>query len=531
MYDLILRDAQIIDGKCTQSFNGDIAVSDGIIQEIAPAISAAAARELFLDGNIAAPGFIDIHTHSEMVPFVRQTRPRSKLFQGVTTEIVGNCGISSFPLSDKFYQEICDFYYAVVPNSVESIPLTDYNTRQYAAHLMRSTPCTNYGVLIGHGTLRGSVMGFGMASPTGEQLCEMEAVLDRELSMGAFGMSLGLIYPPSSFSQQEELIALAKVLRRHDAILAVHMRNEGPGVFQAVDEMLGVARLSGVRLQISHLKLMGKQQWGRSAALLQKIECARSTGVQVTCDQYPYPASSTGLSALAPDWALDGGVRALIKRLQAPSPQLLSDIEAEMERRGGADCVMIVSTHGVRRDAEGKTLAQLAAAHRTTAQQQAVQLLLACEGAVNCIYFSMDQKDVNTIMRDLNIAVASDGGSYAYDEQTRKNRLHPRNFGTFPRFFQTVREQKLLTPEQAVYKVSGLPAKILGLPDRGVLEVGKIADLTIFNWSEIADRCTYLEPVVKPKGILHVLVRGVPVLENGLETGACPGSILLHQVP
>ena len=234
---------------------------------------------------------------------------------------------------------------------------------------------------------------------------------------------------------------------------------------------------------------------------------------------------------MAPGWALDGGVHALIERLQRPSQQLLDDIGAEMSRRGGADCVMIVSTHGVRRDAEGKTLAQLAVEYQTTVLQQAAQLLLECSGTVNCIYFSMEQKDVNTIMRDLNIAVASDGCSYDYDEQTRSNRLHPRNFGTFPRFFQTVREQKLLTPEQAVYKVSGLPAKILGLSDRGVLEAGKVADLTIFNWNEIADCCTYLDPVVKPKGILHVLVRGVPVIENGAETGKRPGSILLHQVP
>lgn len=528
MYDLILRDARIIDGKSTDSFNGDIAVSDGIIQEIAPKINAPAARELFLNGNIAAPGFIDIHTHSELVPFNRQTRPRSKLFQGVTTEIVGNCGISSFPLNDMLYQQICDFYYAMVPNSAEPIPLTDYNTEQYAAHIRRSAPCINYGVLIGHGTLRGSVMGFGMEPPTKEQLHQMEEVLDRELSMGAFGMSLGLIYPPSSFSHQEELVALAKVLWHHDAILAVHMRNEGPRVFQAADEMLNIARLSGVRLQISHLKLMGKQQWGRSSELLEKIERARQDGLQVTCDQYPYPASSTGLSALVPGWALDGGVHALIQRLQPPSRQLLDGIEAEMERRGGADCVMIVSTHGVRRDVEGKTLAQLAAEYQTTAPQQAARLLSECSGAVNCIYFSMDQKDVNTIMRDLNIAVASDGCSYDYDEQTRSNRLHPRSFGTFPRFFQTVREQQLLTPEQAVYKATGLPAKILGLSDRGVLEVGKVADLTIFNWNEIVDCCTYLDPVIQPKGILHVLVGGVPVLENGAETGNRPGSVLLH---
>ena len=529
MYDLILRNARIIDGKGQGSFDGDIAISNGVIREIAPGIDASAARELFLDGKIAAPGFIDIHTHSELSPFAQRKRPLSKLFQGVTTEIVGNCGISSYPLNDRFYQEICDFYYSTVPGAAEQLPLTDYNTEQYAAHVIRSAPRINYGALIGHGTLRGAVMGFGMEEPTEDQLRQMEAVLDRELSMGAFGMSLGLIYPPSSFSRQEELTALARVLRHHDAILAVHLRNEGPHVFEALGEMLEIARLSGVRLQISHFKLMGKQQWGRSGELLAVVERARREGVAVTCDQYPYAASSTGLSALAPGWAHDGGVHALVKRMQPPSQKLLDDIETEMERRGGADCVMVVSTHGVRRDAEGKTLAQLAAEHGTTARQQAAQLLAECGGTVNCIYFSMDQNDVHTIMRDLNIAVASDGCSYDYDEQTRGNRLHPRNFGTFPRFFQTVREQKLLTPEQAVYKVSGLPAKILGLSDRGVLEVGKIADLTVFDWEEITDCCTFLDPVARPKGILHVLVKGIPVLENGAETGYCPGTMLLHR--
>ncbi len=529
MVDLILRNARVVDGKKTPPFLADLAIEGGIIREIAPGITRPALHELSVNGRMVAPGFIDIHTHSETVLFSQSTRPRSKLFQGVTTELVGNCGISSFPLSDAFYNELCDFYRTTVPNTAEPVALTDYNTAQYAEHVLRCDPSTNYGVLIGHGTLRGCVMGFGMERPTDRQLAQMEAVLERELTMGAFGMSLGLIYPPSSFSEQRELLALAKVLRRHHAILAVHMRNEGPFVFQAIDEMLEIARQSGVHLQISHLKLMGKEQWGQAEALLKKLTDARDEGIAVTCDQYPYPASSTGLSALAPDWALDGGVHALVERLREPSPQLLEELGAEMERRGGADCVMVVFTHGHCPEAEGKTIAQLAATENATPEETAAGLLYQCGGAVNCIYFSMEPKDVLAIMQDPFIAVGSDGCSYDYDERTRSQRLHPRSFGTFPRFFQTVREHRLLSPEEAVYKVSGLPASIIGLRDRGTIEVGKVADLTVFDWEQIADRCTYLEPVVRPAGILSVLVRGVLVLENGVETGAHPGSVLLHQ--
>lgn len=529
MYDFILRNAILADGTRALPRKADICIQDGKIAALPTRCEARGQQELDVAGKIVAPGFIDIHTHSDTAPFNRLSAPQSKLYQGVTLEIIGNCGISALPLCDQYRDQLVEFYRSSLPSTVEPVALVDDTTQDYRRHVAQVGAAINYGVLIGHGTLRGSVMGFDMRRPTPAEQAQMEAVLERELSYGAFGLSLGLIYPPSSYGDAAEFIGLARVLARHKAILSVHLRNEAPGVFDAVKAIIAVARASGVHAQISHLKLMGKAQWGRAGELLTIIHAAQAEGVDITCDQYPYTASSTGLSALTPGWAYDGGAQALLARLKKPEARLLADIAAEMDRRGGSSAVLISSTHGFMPEAEGKTIAQLSQAEGVSPERMVAQCLYRCNTSVACIYYSMDFGDMCAIMKDMDVAVGSDGSSFSYDDIARAAHLHPRNFGTFPRFFQTVREQRLMPVQDAVYKVSGLPADILGLTDRGVIVPGKAADLTVFDFETIKDCCTYTDSVVKPQGVDHVFVNGIPTLLNGAQTPGRAGCVLCHQ--
>jgi len=527
MYQCVLQNATIADGTGAPLYSGDICIQDGKIAQILPRYEGEAQLKLDVAGLITAPGFIDIHTHSDTVPFQQDKNPESKLYQGVTLEITGNCGISHLPAPKAKREELARFYNGFLPANVDYAQLEDESVSDYAAHVSQARVATNYGVLIGHGTLRGAVMGFDMRHPTPEEQKGMEDLLAQQLEEGAFGMSLGLIYPPSSFSAAEELIGLAKVLAAHNCILAVHMRSESDRVFQAVEEMLDIARQSGVHLEISHLKLMGKGQWGQTEKLLNMLQQARDSGVKVTCDQYPYHASSTGLSALAPGWAHDGGISCLTQRVKTPSAELLKAIDQEMNRRGGPTAVMVVDTHDCLPQFHGKNMEEIAQSWGVSPAQAAARCLAECEGVVSCIYFTMDPDDVCRIMQDMNISVGSDGAGYCY-EAAAKHCLHPRNFGTFPRFLQLVREKKLMPWEKAVYKMTGLPASVLGLKDRGVIQPGMEADLTVFDPERVEDCATFTNSAVKPLGICHVLVSGQLALRNGKQTDAHAGKVLLH---
>ena len=528
MYALVLKHAVIADGTGSPPYVGDICIQDGKIADILPYYDGAAVRTLDATGLVAAPGFIDIHSHSDTIPLQTAMEPESKLFQGVTLEITGNCGISHLPVSREKRAELTRFYNAVLPASVDNIQLEDASVSDFVRHVQEHPPATHYGVLIGHGTLRGAVMGFGMRPPAPEEQLQMEQLLDRQLEEGAFGMSLGLIYPPSSFARKDELVGLARVLAKRNAILAVHMRSESDRVFQAVEEMLEIARASGVRLEISHLKLMGRKQWGRTGELLAMLDRARSEGIQVTCDQYPYHASSTGLSALFPSWAHDGGVACLVRRAGQPTQELLDAIQAEMDRRGGPEAVLVVDSNGHLPMFHGKTIQEIASQWKVSPAQAAARFLAQCEGAVSCIYFTMDMDDVCRIMQDMHICVGSDGVNYEYAKAAGRG-FHPRNFGTFPRFLQTVRERNLMPLEKAVYKMTGLPACILGLKDRGLIRPGMAADLTLFHPEQVADCATYTNSAVPPQGIPYVIVSGQLALDQGKQTSVHAGSVLMHQ--
>ncbi|GAA6522286.1 amidohydrolase family protein [Lawsonibacter asaccharolyticus] len=535
MYDLILRGGTVVDGTRSRPYAADVCIRDGRIARITPDAGEEAREVVDVSGLTVAPGFIDIHSHSDACPLL-SFQPESKLFQGITTEITGNCGTSILPSLPENSREIVQYFFddtsmfsQVVLNEKDRSLDGLYGVEEYARAVAAHGCTANYGQLVGHGTLRGAVMGFVDRDPGPEEMERLKDLLERELRAGAFGMSLGLIYPPSAFCKREELVELAKVLKKYDALLTVHMRNEGPRIFQAVDEMLDITRRSGVHLQISHLKLMGRPQWGRSRELLDKLAAARRQGLNVTCDQYPYTATSTSMTALLPKWAHDGGRAALLERLRDPSRQLKAEIAAEMEDRGGADRVMIAGTHGCRPEWEGRTVAELTEELKLSPADTVVHALDCCGGRVACIYFSIDEGDMLNIMKDMDIAVGSDGYGLSFDRSITITDPHPRSFGTFPRFLRLVREHQLMPLEDAVYKLTGLPADILGLRDRGTLAEGRIADITVFDAERVRDTSEFTDSVRKPEGICHVLVGGEFALRQGRSAGGRKGAVIRRE--
>lgn len=523
MYDIVLQNGLIVNGTRSKPYVGSIGIIGERIEEISRNENLEGDQVIDCSGLVIAPGFIDLHTHSDACP-LNESNGESMVNQGVTLQIGGNCGISLIPSTNERGEEIKSFFSRTVEIIPEDENLNLYNMIDYVSITDEKRQIINTGLLVGHGTLRAAVMGFDDRKATPEEIEAMKILLDEELKGGAFGMSLGLIYPPSSYGDVEEFIELGKVIRDNEGIMTTHMRDEGDGIINSIDEMLEVAEKSGVHMHISHLKLMGTPQWGKSQEILDKIERAREKGAIITADQYPYEASATGLAALVPGWALSGGNAKMLERLAERTPELLEGIETIMNRRGGPERVLIASTHGVMPEFEGKYIKEISESVNLDPVETVIQILLKGKGSIAAVYFSMDMKDIENIMKSMDIAIGSDGLDFNYNLDYNP---HPRSFGTFPRFLKMVRESKIMPLEDAIFKISELPAMILGLVDRGVLRKGNIADVTVFDYEKITDSATYIHSTIKPEGIHHVFVSGKPAILDGNPTENREGKVLL----
>ncbi|NLY44559.1 MAG: amidohydrolase family protein, partial [Tissierella sp.] len=379
MYDLVLKEGLVVDGTRGNSYEGSICIKDGKITAITNMDDLEAMEIIDCKGKVISPGFIDLHQHSDASP-LNLIEPKSMIHQGVTSEISGNCGISLFPGNDESRDEIRKFLARTVEIVPEDEDLIVDDLFDYIRIANEHSFPVNIGTLIGHGTLRGSVMGFDDRKARPEEMEVMKSLLDQEMKNGAFGMSLGLIYPPSSYGDIDEFVELSKVIKDNNGMLTVHMRNESEKVVESLDEMIEVAEKSGVHLHISHLKIIGKANWGNSQILLDNIEAARQRGCTITCDQYPYQATATGLAALVPGWAQDGGNEKMLERLKTMDPTLLNDIYLEMDRRGGPSCVGISSTLGHMPELDGMNIDEIAKKFNLTPEETVAKVLIDCEG-------------------------------------------------------------------------------------------------------------------------------------------------------
>ena len=517
-YDLILSGGLVVDGTGREPYKANVCIENGKIACIT-AEKLEAREVLDVSGLAVAPGFIDTHSHSD-ANLLQDAPTDSKLAQGVTTEIIGNCGMSVLPASEAYFQEMNDYVQLNYRTHVRS------SVSEYAADVEEKGLSINCGVLVGHSMLRMAVMGFVNRDPDAQEMEQLKELLDRELSRGAKGMSLGLIYPPSAFSSQEELVELSKVIAKHGGLLAVHMRNEGAKVFEAVDEMIAIARLSGAHVHISHLKLMGKPQWGRSEELLQKIRAAREQGIHITCDQYPFHASSTLVTAMVPHWAHAGGPEELMRRLKEKEGTVCQEIEKEMENRGGPHAVLVVNTRGAYPAWEGKYIDEIAQELGVAPVDAVIRVVLETKTVGECIYFSISAQDVMNIMRQPFICVGSDGNALSFDKNFTKSNVHPRHFAAFSQFFQTVRENSLMPLETAVHKVTGLAAQIMSITDRGILAEGMAADIAVFDPNSYESCSTFMESRIPPVGMRHVLVNGKFALRDGAITQERNGKVI-----
>ena len=531
VYDFALKNGLITDGTGKRPYFGDLYAKDGKIVRIVPAGGVIAEEEdgnvIDVRGHVVAPGFINLHTHSDNT-YVTTPTYESMLDAGVTFELCGQCGLSCIPIRGTKQSSPGSGLLRLDAQQLENLPR---NMTEYAEAIRKRGISINVGMMIGHGALRSAVIGLEQRALTDAEMSEMCELLDHELKAGALGVTFGLIYAPGSFCDTEEIKALARVCAANDKVLTVHMRNENRRVFEALDEMIEVARETGVRLEISHLKLMGKSMWGRAGELLAKIDMARAKGISIHCDQYPYDASHSGLYSSFPKEALDGGHYVFSQNLKDDAFwDRVSEHGTlpEMEFRGGAENIVVNEIGGPDwPELIGKSLPQIAEMLGTTVPDAVRQILIRCEGKIQCVYHNMSMEDVLTIMSRRDISVVSDGT--AYDLSNYGGCPHPRNCGTFPRFFRLVRENRLMPIEDAVYKVTGLPSTVMGTDDRfGFLREGLDATVTVFDPETITDRATYEQPNLKNEGIDYVFVNGQKVLDHGTITGARPGRCVLR---
>jgi len=524
---VLIRGGLVVDGTGRPGCRADVALEEGRIAEIGAKLSGPARQVIEADGLVVAPGFIDIHSHSDGSVFAHPLS-ESKVLQGVTSEVVGNCGIGAFPVTPEQKEELLG-YLKIHEFVFAPAGITWTDLGEYARAVEALGPGPNIIPLVAHGALRSAAMGFEDREPAAAELTRMEELLAQALEQGAWGLSTGLIYPPGSFARTDELIALARVLARYGALYASHIRGESGTLLTALDEAIAIGAASGARVEVSHLKALGRPQWGQGKECLARLAAARARGVDVGADQYPYEASSTSLTALVPQWAHSGGAGELLKRLAAPElrERLETEIEREMLVRGGPERVLIAGVGSAKNaGVSGQTLAQIAQGWGLSPAAAVVRLLLEEKAAVGAVYFSMAEDDVEAILADERVAVGSDGrGMNA--EADAGEATHPRSYGTFARVLgRYVREKGLLSLETAVYKMTGLPAERLRLTDRGRLRPGLAADVTVFDPAQVADRADFANPHRYATGIEYVFVNGCPIVAAGRLTGRAGGRVL-----
>lgn len=536
MVDLLIKNGQVIDGTGTPAVKMDVAVNDGKIVDIAPVLEMDSNKIIDASGLVVCPGFVDIHSHTDATIIVN-SRAESKIRQGVTTEVVGNCGMSAAPLTTKFMSDLKD-HLTINSDFGGTATLGDswHTFGEYIAYLNALPLGINMMPLVGFGTLRSAVMGHKDGVPTADEMAEMEMLLEQSLDAGAAGLSTGLEYVPESFAKTEELIQLCKVVARKDKLYATHMRSESQYLFPAVEEAIRTAEESGCRLQISHLKLGGQFNWGRTKKLFDLLESAVERGVRLSWDQYPYTAWGTGLVDYIPAWVTKAGHEELVKLLGDPvsRKKIRAEIDAEIETGDHAyntapwenvQIAMIRSKEN--KHLMGRRIADIAEERGVDPFDFIFDLLIAEKGMVKTLVFCMDEADVMTILQHPQTIISSDARAVATYGELSKGSPHPRYYGAFPRILgKYVREEKLMTLETAIKKMTSMPAKIMGLDTRGTLAPGKVADITIFNPDTVIDVASFENPHQYSRGIEKVIMAGTVVIDQGEHTGEMMGHII-----
>ncbi len=522
-FDLIIKNGTVIDGIKDKSYKADLGISGERIAVVGNLQAEKGKTIIDAAGKAVCPGFIDIHSHTDFELLINP-KAESKIRQGVTTELSGNCGGSEFPRKrtlSEWEKKITER----LKLEVDWIDLDGYRSR-----LTKNGLAVNHGTLVGQGTIRDYAMGEERREPSPKEMELMKELVVEAMEQGAFGVSSGLEYTPSGFASAAEVIELCKEASKYGGFYATHIRSEDIQVLEAVGESLFIAERAEIPLQISHLKASGNVNWWKMPMMIDLIERARDRGVQVTADRYPYIAYSTGLSINFPQWALEGGRTKFVERLK--DKDLRQRMKAEtLEKVIGNnswESLLIVEVHTEKnRHLEGKYLPEGAAQRKQDAYEFACDLLVEEGGDVSIVGFGMSEENTELVLRHPLVMLCSDGSALAPYGPLDRGVPHPRNYGAFPRFLGTyVREKRLLNLPEAIKKMTSLPASKMKLKDRGSIRKGNFADLVVFDPKTISDTATYTEPKQYPEGIDYVIVNGRIVIDHDKHTGELPGKTL-----
>jgi N-acyl-D-amino-acid deacylase len=532
--DLLVTNAQIIDGTGSPARQGAVAVRGGRIVDVvdtqgAAAYAATAKRTIDARGRVLAPGFIDLHSHSDM-PLVTDGNAQSKIRQGVTTEVIGESGSIAPQTAPSENQPWTDFagYFGVLEKQGIAVNLISY---------------------VGLGTARELVVGNDDRVATPDEIKKMQDLVTASMQQGAAGVSTGLIYPPNAYASLDELVALSSSAAALNGRYASHLRNDGKKLREGIEEAIAIGERAKLPVHVFHIKVTGQANFGRMKEVIELVEAAQKRGVKVTADIYPYVASSTSLTATLPQWVMDGGPDKMVERLtdratRARIKRDMQDPNAEWDNRyqsagtwANVQLASIGRTRGVattdespNRKYEGMRVADAAKAAGKDPFDFVFDLLADTRGSVGCVYFIMSEDDVKLALRQPWVAVGSDGSALSIEGPLRSGVPHPRNFGTFPRVLgKYVRDEKVIPLEEAVRKMTSLAATVSQLPDRGSIAKDQWADLVIFDPATVRDTATFENPFSYPQGIDTVIVNGQVVLDEGTHTGTKPGRILRRQ--
>jgi len=528
-FDVLIKNGRIVDGSGSPGFIADLAIKGDRIAQIGKLTNATATRVIDARGLVVAPGFIDMLGQSETYVLI-DPRAMSKVMMGVTTEVTGE-GESIAPINQRQIQEQEDF--------LKRFNLTiDWQTLdQYFKRLERQRSGVNLATFVGATQVREYVIGFDDRPPTAAELEQMKQLVAQAMRDGALGLSTSLQYVPARFAKTDEIVELAKVAHQFGGIYATHQRSEANALDQSLAEVFQIARQAQIPVEIWHLKTAYKKNWGRMPEVLEKIGRARAEGLDISADIYPYIAGSTSLSACLPPWALEGGVEKVLPRLRDPETRqrLKREISADSTDweniylgSGGPGGVLVSAV--VNRDLDslqGKRISQIAEEQKKDPLDALFDLLLADRAQTSAIYFMMTEADMNAAMRAPFVSFCTDSGARATDGPLAGSKSHPRGWGSYPRILgHYVREQKLLSLESAIHKMTGAPAARVGMRDRGLLKTGLFADVTIFDPARVIDRATFENPNQYPEGIQYVLVNGQIAVDAGRRTPVLAGQVV-----
>jgi len=514
-YDVLIRGGTVYDGTGGAPVAADVGIKGDRIVALG-ALDARDARTVVDAGGLAvAPGFINMLSWSNE-SLIADGRSQSEIRQGVTLEILGE-GTSMGPLN-------ADMKRRLRAGQTEIRYEVEWTTlAEYLRYLEKRGISTNVASFIGAATIRQHVLGLADVQPTAAQLDEMRGLVRREMRAGALGVGTALIYPPGAYARTEEIVELCKVSAEYKGKYTSHMRSEGTQILEALDELIRVSREAHIPAEIHHLKATGRNSPSTMDRVLARVEEARAEGLPITANMYTYTASSTGLSAQIPNWAHDGGPDALYKRLANPATR--ARIAKEMREKGPMSRTLLVRLRTpALRSLTGKTLAEVAASRGKDEVDTLLDLVLEERSRVQAVFFSMDERNIAKQLKHPWVSISSDAGSIPNEGVFLESSTHPRAFGSFARFLgKYVREERVMPLQEAVRRMTGLPATNLGLEGRGFLKAGMFADVAVFDPATIADKATYENPHQYAVGMKHVFVNGVQVLKDGEHTGAKPG--------